>query len=103
MKLIEKLSDMIEDEIDGAECYAKMAVKYKEERPELANLMYALSGEELGHMQKLHNMVVRIIEEYRKDKGEPPASMMAIYEYLHNKQIDEAREVKDLQALYRGE
>ena len=92
---------MIADEIEGAECYAKAAVKYKAERPELANLMYALSGEELGHMQRLHKAVVEVIEKYRKEHGEPPANMMAVYEYLHDKQIEEAAEVKRLQDMYR--
>ena len=101
MKLIKKLSDMIEDEIDGAKCYAKTAVKYKSERPELARLMYGLSLEEMEHMNKLHNAVVGIIDEYRKTEGDPPAPMQAVYDYLHEKHIDEANEVKHLQSMYK--
>ena len=59
-----------------------------------------LSNEEMKHMQMLHNQVVKIIEKYRKENGEPPASMLAVYDYLHEKFIEEAKEVKMMQQMY---
>ena len=35
-----------------------------------------------------------MIEIYKKEKGEPPAGMQAIYDFLHKKFIEEAKEVK---------
>lgn len=101
MKIIEKLSEKIAEEIRDAECYAKMSIEYREQYPELSRTLYELSTEEMGHMSKLHGAVANIIEEYRKTKGEPPAAMMAVYDYLHKQQIEKASKVKTLQAMYK--
>ena len=97
MKIIEKLSEKISDEIHDAKVYAQMALEHREDYPDLARTLYDLSTEEMGHMSRLHSAVAEIIEQYRKTNGEPPAAMMAVYDYLHKKQIEQAAEVKRLQ------
>ena len=100
MKVIKNLSEYIEDEICDSEKYALKALEYKEKFPEVANIMYMLSLEEIKHMQLLHEQVVKVIEEYRKTNGEPPVDMQAVYDFLHKKFIDETKEVKILQDMY---
>ena len=101
MTIIKKISEMIEDELEGAEHYAKCALKYRDENPTLAKTMYDIATDEMRHVDLLHGEVVRLIEGYRKKSGEPPAAMMAVYEYLHEKQIEESNEVKMYLAQYR--
>ena len=93
---------MINEEVEDAEKYAKNALKYKDERPSLSRLFYTLSQEEMDHMNRLHEQVVEIIKEYRDEKGEPPVSMMAVYNYLHEHQIEESAEVKKYQDMYKS-
>mgnify|MGYP004717518925 FL=1 len=102
MKLIEKLSAMVDEEIEDAKKYAKCALKYKDERPALAKTFFDLSGEEMRHMSMLHAEVEAVIQKYRQEHGEPPEKMQAIYDYLHEKQIERAADVRRLQDMYRG-
>lgn len=103
MKMIQKISDMIDEELEGACDYGKAAVKYKDDHPLLAKTFYDIATQELQHMTLLHEQVVKIIEEHRKTSGEPPASMMAVYDYLHEKQIEKANKAKSYLATYRGQ
>lgn len=101
MKVIKMLMEHIEDELDDAHTYAKLALEYKSPDLELSDLFYRLSGEEMNHMNSLHKAVVAHIDDYRKKKGEPPEAMMAVYEHLHKRDIERAEEVGVLQAMYR--
>jgi len=101
MKIIKCLEEFITEEIEDATKYAKLAVKYKAERPALAKTYYDISTDELRHMSLLHDEVVAIIEAYRREKGEPPEAMMAVYELLHEKHISAANVAKVYQGMYR--
>lgn len=101
MKIIEELSDKIECLIDMAEKYARCALKYKEERQTLAEAYYRIANDQLAHMSLLHTQVVTIIEEYRKEKGEPPEVMQTLYNILHRKHIEHVATVKGMLSLYK--
>lgn len=102
MKLIRDLEELIEEEVSDIKKYAKMANEVREEHPQLAQVLYTISAQEEGHQQMLHGEVVRIIEQYRREHGEPPAAMMAVYEYVHKKHIDKLAEAKRYQDMYRN-
>lgn len=101
MKIIKLLEELIEEEIHDVKKYAKLAVEYKEEHPALAQVFYNLSTQEDNHQASLHAEVVKIIEEHRRTHGDPPAAMMAVYEYVHKKHIDKLAEAKVYQDLFK--
>ena len=80
MKISKSLSEMIYDELDGACEYIDKAIEYKQDHPQLADALAKLSNEEMGHMKILHDHVTALIEQERKEHGEPPVAMMAVYE-----------------------
>lgn len=101
MKVIKALEELIEEEISDVKKYAKLAVEYKESHPSLAQLFYNLSTQEDVHQANLHSEVVKIIEEHRRNHGEPPAAMMAVYEYVHKKHIDALAAARVYQEMYK--
>lgn len=101
MKIIKILSEHIEDELEDACTYIKLALEYKDTEPEVAQLFYKLSGEEMEHMEALHKRVAACIERYKQAKGEAPAGMLALYEFLHKREIDKAENIVALQNLYK--
>lgn len=102
MKIIKCLSELIEGELLDADKYIELAMRWKHDEPDTADLFYELSVEEMGHMEKLHEEVAELIDEYRKEHGEPPKDMMVLYEYLHEKHIGTATQIKVKQAMYKA-
>lgn len=102
MKQIKKLSEMIEEELEGAEEYAKAALMHKTDNPNLAKTLYDIANDEMRHVDMLHGEVVRMIETHKREHGAPPVAMQAVYDYLHERQIEEAKEVRMYLAEFRG-
>ena len=101
MKIIEKLSEMIAEELNDAEKYVTEALQTKDTDKRLADVFYDLSGQEMEHAKMLHGEVTRLIEDYKSKNGAPPESMLAVYNYLHRKQVDHASHIKAMIAMYR--
>lgn len=95
------LSEMIGDTIECAEEYIEEAINVREDFPEVSKALYSLSENEMSNMSILHSAVTKVIQDYRNTHGEPPEPMMAVYDYLHKKHIDNAAKVKAMQQMYK--
>lgn len=102
MKIIQKLEELIEEELHDMEMYARMAAELKAEHPSIANTFYTLSAQEESHVSALHDEVVKLIDQYRSKHGEPPAAMAAVYDYLHKRNLEKMADAKRMQDIYRN-
>lgn len=102
MQLIKDLEELIEDEVHDVKKYAKVAIELKADHPQIAQVLYTISTQEEGHQQMLHGEVVKLIENHRKLHGEPPAAMLAVYDYIHKRHIEKMAEAKRYQEMYRN-
>lgn len=102
MKLIRDLEEFIEEEISDVKKYAKFATEVKDQYPTLAQVLFNISVQEDGHQAAIHGEVEKIIKEHRAMHGEPPAAMMAVYDYLHKKSIDKLAEARMYQEVYKN-
>lgn len=102
MKLIRELEELIEDEISDIEKYAKMAAELKAQHPGLAQALYTISTQEDTHQAAIHTEVVKLIEEHRRSHGEPPAAMLAVYDYIHKRHIEKLAEARRYQDVYKN-
>ena len=103
MKIIKCVSEKIEEELHDADAYIDLAMSWKKEQPETANVFYELSLEEMSHVNKLHDEVARLISEYRQENGEPPKGMQVLYEWLHEKHIANAMQIKVKQGMFKSD
>ena len=100
MMVIKCMSEDIEATLDKAEDNIKNAIRYKTDYPVAAKSFYTKSVALMESIKQQHDAIVVLIEEHRKEKGEPPAPMMAIYNYLHERHISKAAAIKSLQDMY---
>lgn len=102
MLVIKNVTELIEKSLDKADCYIQKAIKWKAQYPTLSRVLYEASIDAMMHVTKLHEEVAKLIQEYQEKHGKPPEAMMAVYDYLHEKHIEHAAEIKGLQAMYKA-
>lgn len=102
MKIIKQMVEDIQEELEGAEHYAKLATQYKDEDRALADTYAKLAGVELDHVDALHAQAVRLIKDQQAAGVKTPAPMQAVWDWEHGKMVDTTARIKTMLAMYRG-
>lgn len=100
MKVIECISEDIEATLDLAEENIKNAIMYQIDHPIASKAFYIKSVALMDSIKNEHDAVVALIEGYKKEKGEPPAPMMSVYNYIHKRHMTQMAAIKALQDTY---
>lgn len=98
MKQIKQIVKDIEEEMEGAEHYAKLATQYKDSDKQLADTYAKLSSVELDHVTALHTQAVRMIREITEPA---PASMQTVWDWEHEKMLDTVARIRVMLDMYR--
>jgi rubrerythrin len=101
MLFLKKIIEKIDEELEDAESYAEMALEHQASDEDIADIFCKIAEQEIGHMNMLHGIVVKIIDRHKKEGKEVPVAMQAIWDYEHEKMIDNAKEVKMLISMYK--
>lgn len=99
---IMKLCDLIEDELEGAKKYIKLAIKMKGQDKTTADTFYNMSAAEISHAENLGNMATKEIQS-AKDAGEDiKAVAQCVYDWEKGKHVDKMAELKNMMAMYKS-
>ena len=103
MKIIRCLSENIEEELHDADKYIDLAMDWKKDDEDAAELFYELSKEEMKHVDMLHEEVARKIQAYIDAEVNPPKSMQELYDWLHKKHIETAMKIRVKQDMFKNQ
>ena len=83
MKAIKHITDDMLEEVHDAKHRVERAIEFQPLYPDIAAREIEIAKQELSHAEKDHAAVKELIEEFRKNKGEPPQYMMELWEEKH--------------------
>jgi len=73
MKIIDEISQMIDEELGDAKKYNERALAVHSEYPSIAEVFSKLSAEEMEHAKCLHDAVAALIDKQKREKDVPAA------------------------------
>lgn len=99
---MQKIKCLVKDmtcELDAAEHYAKHALRNRDGDKELAETYARIARQELEHCEMFHAQAVRLIREYDR---EPPEAMRAVWEYEHERIMEQEAGIRAKLNVYDG-
>ena len=100
MKILKDLIEKADDTLEEIEWYAEKAHHLRADHKELADTYIKIAEMHIGIYNMLHERMVALIAEKRKTET-PPASMLEIWNYEHEKLVKEFSEAKFMVEEYK--
>lgn len=96
MQKIEKIARQIEEEIEGASCYAETYIELVlEGNSSWANKYRDMAQQELTHATWLHERATEMIQRLKSIYTAPP-EMQEAWDNVHTEYVEKAKEVKKM-------
>ena len=94
MRLIKDITEDMMEEIHDAKHRIERAMEFKLLYPDIARRESEIAEQELVHAEKDHKSVTELIEEYKRNKGEPPEYMLEFWRKKHKCYMEKYAYVK---------
>lgn len=98
MKKIKELVDWIDDELEGAKCYAEKYVYKKAKGSQWANQFHTMAEDELKHAEIIHRLAVEEIEQLNT-VFKAPEEMQAKWDESHKAYVEKAAWIRQMLAM----
>lgn len=93
VKLFKEIAGYVMEELGDAEKYIKKAMCYKTSKPDLAQMFYRLSTEEMGH----YTVELAELQKMARQNSE----MQLAYDVISEHSMDWERSIKMMQQMFR--
>lgn len=100
-KVFEKMMEYVFEEANDSEKYAKLALKYKADHPDLAKMFEDMSADEYKHMKMLCDHLTKLAGAH--EEKHIPIDMVAAWNYVKGGMLHEqSMRIKHLHGTYSG-
>lgn len=102
MRILVELIEKAEDTMEEVEWYAEKAHSLRATHKELADTYIELAETHIEIYKKLHKEMVELIEEERQKGIQPPAGMIEMWNFQHERLVKDFSELKYLVEEYHN-
>lgn len=98
MKVIKDLIDWIDEELEGAKCYAEKYVYHKAKGNQWSSTFRSMAEDELKHAEDLHRFAVEEIESINT-VFTAPAEMQDKWNESHTKYVERSAWIRQMLSM----
>lgn len=101
MREIGKLAKKIEEEAKDACCYAEIALWMRDNgNRELGQTVADIAKQEISHAERLHDVVVRLVDEAKASDSANVDGMATVWEWIHDDLMEKVAHARQMVSMY---